>query len=63
MARLYRDARSGLIDTQDASRLAFMLAQTGKMIEAELAQQGSGKTYEDTLREMHERFLAKKRQG
>jgi len=33
MARLYRDAKCGNIPTADASRLAFILAQIGKLIE------------------------------
>jgi hypothetical protein len=34
MARVYRDMRSGKIDTQDGTRLAYVLAQIGKLIEA-----------------------------
>lgn len=33
MARLYREAKAGNIQTADASRLAFILAQVGKLIE------------------------------
>ena len=33
MARVYRDARSGTTDTQDASRLVYMLTSIAKMIE------------------------------
>jgi hypothetical protein len=63
MSRLYRDARAGLIDTQDASRLAFVLVHVGKMIELELAQVGRGKTYEQCLAEMHTNILAQKTSG
>lgn len=35
LAKVYADARHGRIDTQDASRLAFVLGQLGKLIEAE----------------------------
>ena len=34
-AAVYRDARQGTIDTQDASRLAFVLMTISKMIELE----------------------------
>ena len=34
MARVYRDMRSGRMDTQDGTRLAYVLAQIGKLIEA-----------------------------
>ena len=34
MARVYRDMRSGKIDTQDGTKLAYVLAQLGKLIEA-----------------------------
>jgi hypothetical protein len=33
MARIYRDAEAGKRDTADASKLTFMLAQIGKMLE------------------------------
>ena len=33
MARVYRDARTGRLDVQDGTRLVYMLAQVGKMIE------------------------------
>ncbi|WP_218510612.1 hypothetical protein [Variovorax sp. dw_308] len=33
MARLYREARSKKVDTQDASRMANMLAILGRLIE------------------------------
>lgn len=34
LARVYRDARSGAITTQDATRYAYMLATLGKALEA-----------------------------
>lgn len=38
-ARLFREARAGLIDTQDASRLANILAIVGRLLsDAELEQ-------------------------
>lgn len=33
MARVYRDARTTRIDSQDASRLVYILSQIGKLIE------------------------------
>ncbi|SNX61213.1 hypothetical protein SAMN06296273_2666 [Nitrosomonas ureae] len=33
MARVYRDARTARIDSQDASRFVYILSQIGKMIE------------------------------
>lgn len=33
MARVYRDSRQGRIDIQDGTRLVYMLAQVGKLIE------------------------------
>ena len=33
MARVYRDARTAQMDSQDASRLVYMLSQIGKLIE------------------------------
>jgi hypothetical protein len=33
MASVYRDARTARIDSQDASRLVYMLSQIGKLIE------------------------------
>jgi hypothetical protein len=34
MARVYRDMRGGKIDTQNGTRLAYVLAQIGKLIES-----------------------------
>jgi hypothetical protein len=34
LARVYRDMRAGRIDTQDGTKLAYVLAQLGKLIEA-----------------------------
>jgi hypothetical protein len=33
LARVYKDARQGTIETADASRLAFILVSLGKLIE------------------------------
>lgn len=33
IARVYRDSRQGRIDIQDGTRLVYMLAQIGKLIE------------------------------
>lgn len=33
MARVYRDARTARIDSQDASRFVYILSQIGKLIE------------------------------
>jgi len=57
MARVYRDVRCGNIESSEGTRLTFMLAQIGKVIgEIESARQGDGKTYEDYLKEMHEKI-------
>lgn len=34
MARVYREARGGMIDASEASRLAYILSSIGKLIEA-----------------------------
>ena len=34
MGRVYRNMRSGKIDSQDGTRLVYVLAQIGKLIEA-----------------------------
>jgi hypothetical protein len=34
MARVYRDMRAGTVQTQDGTRLAYVLAQIGKLIES-----------------------------
>jgi hypothetical protein len=34
MAKVYRDMKRGKIATQDGTRLAYVLAQVGKLIEA-----------------------------
>ena len=34
MARVYRDMRSGRIDKSEGTKLAFVLAQLGRLIEA-----------------------------
>jgi len=33
MARVYRESRSGKLDSQEASRFTYILSQIGKMIE------------------------------
>lgn len=33
MARVYRDMKSGVIETADGTKLAYVLAQIGKLIE------------------------------
>jgi len=39
MGKVYRDMRSGQIDTQDGSRLIYSLSSIGKMLEAEQTKQ------------------------
>ena len=39
LQRLYRDARAGIIESSDASRLAYILATVGRVIEAESLEQ------------------------
>lgn len=39
MGKVYRDMRSGDIDTQDGSRLIYSLSSIGKMLEAEQTKQ------------------------
>jgi len=34
MARVYRDMRSGKVETADGTKLAYVLSQIGKLIEA-----------------------------
>ena len=63
MARVYRDVRGGGIESSDGSRLVFMLGQIGRVIEQiEQSEQGGGMTYEDYLREMHEKIIARQRE-
>lgn len=38
MAAVYRDMRSGRLDTQDGSRLVYSLGQIGKLIEVEVLE-------------------------
>lgn len=38
MARVYRQARAGEIPLQDATRLSFILAQLGKLMETALIE-------------------------
>jgi len=58
MARVYRDVRSGGVESSEGSRLVYMLGQLGRIIEQiEQSQQGGGLTYEDYLREMHEKII------
>ena len=60
MARVYRDVRGGAVESSDGSRLVFMLGQIGRVIEQiEQSTQGGGMTYEDYLREMHEKIIAR----
>lgn len=33
MSKVYREARSGVVDVQDASRLVYMLGTIGKIVE------------------------------
>jgi len=55
LSRLYRDTRAGLVETQHATRLAYILSTISKTIgEIESSGRRSEKTYEDYLREAHE---------
>lgn len=38
LCRVYRDVRAGTLDSQDGSRMAFILAAIGKMLEAEILE-------------------------
>ena len=55
MARVYRDARSGKIDTADGSKLIYMLSCIGKTIEAERQANPplEEKTYVPTLADFY----------
>jgi hypothetical protein len=56
--------RDGSIETQDGTRLIYVLSQLGKMIEqSEMQKSGGSKTYEDYLREMHEKIVGKHRRS
>ncbi len=39
MARVYRDMRTGKVDTADGTKLAYVLAQLGKLIDSHELQQ------------------------
>ncbi len=39
MARVYREMRTGQIDTQDGTRLSFVLGQIGKLIQVNEIEQ------------------------
>lgn len=39
LARLYRDARSGIVPTQDATRLAYLLDRLARVMEGGLLEQ------------------------
>ena len=49
MARVYREARGGIIDTSEAGRLAYILGGIGKLIEAT--------DIEQRLQQMERKFL------
>jgi hypothetical protein len=49
MAKLYREARGGIIDTSEAGRLAYILSGIGKLIEAT--------DIEKRLEQMERKFL------
>lgn len=49
MARVYREARGGIIDTSEAGRLAYILTGIGKLIEAT--------DIEKRLQQMERKFL------
>ena len=52
MARVYRDMRAGRIDTADGTKLAYVLAQLGKLIEAGEGEAASGARGRLTLRKV-----------
>jgi hypothetical protein len=59
MSRVYRDARQGRIDSQEGSRLIYMLGQLGKMItEAQPAPKNEVRVYEsEYLAKIQANFL------
>lgn len=62
-ARLYREARAGLIEIADATKFGYMLSMMSKTIaEIETSNKGEGKCYEDYLKEAHEEIVALQRQ-
>ncbi len=42
MAKVYREARSGVVDVQDATKLTWMLQAVGKVIESEEPEKVAG---------------------
>lgn len=62
LARVYNDARHGLIETSDASRLAFVLTSISKMLEAEAANLGTTQAATVTQQEFQSEYL-KQRQA
>ena len=38
MAKVYRETKSGKLDTADGAKLVYMLSQIGKLIELELVE-------------------------
>ena len=42
MAKVYREARSGVVDVQDATKLTWMLQAVGKVIESEEPEKAAG---------------------
>lgn len=49
MASVYRDMRSGRIDTQDGTRLVYALAQIGKLIELAMLERRIGELEKQLL--------------
>ena len=42
MSKVYREARSGVVDVQDATKLTWMLQAVGKVIESEEPEKAAG---------------------
>lgn len=59
MSRVYRDARLGRIDSQEGSRLIYMLGQLSKTItEAQPAQKNEVRVYEsEYLKRLQSKFI------
>jgi hypothetical protein len=59
MSRVYRDARQGRIDSQEGSRLIYMLGALGKVItEAQPAQKNEVRVYEsEYLKRLQSKFI------
>ena len=62
MARVYRDMRTRALDSQEGTRLTYVLSMIGKTIAEADASKASEMTYEDYLHEIHAQIEASRTQ-